>query len=360
MATLYAFTRKEFNVTSIDWERYPQVGHHPQARLWLTIQANLGLAHNTVMAYGRGLEDYLRFCEVQRITSVQATREHIALYVHDMAHRPRSVNGTIAGSNYAVGLANATMQQRLTVIRLFYDYLIEEQIREDNPVGRGRYTPDKSFAGVRERGLIPHYHRLPWIPTEEQWLRVLGVVRTEPLRTRLMFAMSYDAGLRREELCLLETGDIDPSRQYLRIRAETTKNRQERILPYCGTTSLLYSAYLQQRRQLSRERGLLFLSESRRNYAQPISFWAWSKIVHNLANRANIPQFTPHTIRHLCLTDLARAGWDLHEIASFAGHRSLQSTLLYIHLSGRELADRLQRSMNTIRALRVTTLEELL
>lgn len=347
-------------MTSIDWERYPRVAHHPQARLWLTIQVNLGLAHNTVMAYGRGLEDFLRFCELHGITSEQATREHIALYVHDMAQRPRSVSGTVAGRNYDVGLANATMQQRLTVVRLFYDYLMEEQIREDNPVGRGRYTPDKGFAGARERGLIPHYHRLPWIPTEEQWLGILGVVRKESLRTRLMFAMSYDAGLRREELCLLETGDIDPSRQHLRIRAETTKNRRERILPYCGTTSLLYGAYLQQRRKLSRGRGLLFLSESRRNYAQPISFWTWSKIVHNIANRANVPQFTPHTIRHLCLTDLARAGWDMHEIALFAGHRSLQSTLLYIHLSGRELAERLERSMNTIRALRVTTLEGLL
>jgi site-specific recombinase XerD len=36
--------------------------------------------------------------------------------------------------------ANATLQQRLVAVRLFYDYLVEEGVRESNPVGRGRYT----------------------------------------------------------------------------------------------------------------------------------------------------------------------------------------------------------------------------
>jgi integrase/recombinase XerD len=54
----------------------------------------------------------------------------------------------------------------------------------------------------------------------------------------------------------------------------------------------------------------------------------------------------------LCLTDLARANWDVHEIAAFAGHRSVQTTLLYIHLSGRELAAKLAKGMAEIHAWR--------
>jgi len=56
-------------------------------------------------------------------------------------------------------------------------------------------------------------------------------------------------------------------------------------------------------------------------------------VVEGLAERSGIHQFTTHTPRHLCLTDLARAGWDLHEIATFAGHRSIQSTLLFNHIT---------------------------
>jgi len=101
-----------------------------------------------------------------------------------------------------------------------------------------------------------------------------------------MLAFAYDAGLRREELCLLDTSDIDPSHRLLRIRAETTKKRHERVVPYSATTESLYLAYLRHRREISRQRGPLFLSESRRNYAQPISIWTWSKVVQEIAERA--------------------------------------------------------------------------
>ena len=105
--------------------------------------------------------------------------------------------------------------------------------------------------------------------------------------------------------------------------------------------------------------GTLFLSESRRNRAAPLSLWTWSKVVRRLALAADLPQFSTHTTRHLCLTDLARMGWELHAIATFAGHRSTDSTLAYIHLSGRDLADKLSRGMEQIHGWRVRTLARL-
>ena len=57
-----------------------------------------------------------------------------------------------------------------------------------------------------------------------------------------------------------------------------------------------------------------------------------------------------------CLTDLARMGWELHAIATFAGHRSTESTLTYIHLSGRDLADKLSKGMEQIHGWRVQML----
>jgi hypothetical protein len=71
----------------------------------------------------------------------------------------------------------------------------------------------------------------------------------------------------------------------------------------------------------------------------------WSKVVENISRRSGVLEFTTHTSRHLCLTDLARANWDIHEIAPFAGHRSIQTTLIYIHLCGRELAAKLARGV---------------
>ncbi len=346
-------------MVDIDWEHYPLAAQQTHVRTWLLLQIQLGLAANTIQAYGRAFEDYLRFCERQQVMVIIAGRDHIAAYVHDMTTRPNIRLGGRPGVE-GVGLSNATLQQRLTALRLFYDYLMEEGIRDDQPVGRGRYTLGKGFGGQRERGLIPRYRKLPWIPNDDQWLTVLQAVREEHLRNRVMFALAYDGGLRREELCSLATGDIDPAYRLLHIRAETTKNRQGRVVPYSEATSSLYVAYLNFRRQLSRERGPLFLSESRRNYAQPVSIWTWSKVVAGVAARAGVQEFTTHTLRHLRLTDLARADWDVHEIATFAGHRSIQSTLTYIHLSGRELAAKLAASMNSVHSWRVATLGEML
>ena len=81
-----------------------------------------------------------------------------------------------------------------------------------------------------------------------------------------------------------------------------------------------------------------------------MSPWTWSKVVRSIAVRAGVRAFSTHTLRHLCLTDLARSGWELHQIATFAGHQSTETTLRYIHLSGRDLAERLRAGMTQIHA----------
>lgn len=340
-------------MNEIKWERYPHLREQEQAHTWLTIQAHLGLAANTLAAYARALNEYLGFCAEREIEVLKAKREHIALYMNDLAGRPR-------GDQAQPGLASATMQQRLTAVRLYYDYLVEESLCQHNPVGRGHYVPGRAFAASAQRGLIPQYRRLPWIPNADEWQMLLETARTEPLRNRFMLALSYDSALRREELCSLQTGDFDPAHRLVHIRAETTKTHQSRVVPYSPVTGELLAGYLHERRTLSRERGPLLLSASPRNRGQPITIWTWSKVVRQLALRAGIPRFSTHTPRHLCLTDLARANWDLHEIAQFAGHRSTQTTLLYIHLSGRELAEKLAQSLATSPAGRLHLLEGLL
>lgn len=302
---------------------------------WLQIQINLGRSPNTVAAYKRGLADFLAFGETIKLDIHNATREHISLYVRSLLSRP--VQRFAAGTVPAL-LANATVQQRITIVRLYFDYLVEEGMRKTNPVGRGGRLSDRT--GHSKRGLVARHRKLPWIPTDIEWSALVTAASEESLRNRLMFAFAYDAALRREELCLLSIADIDPSKRQLHLRASTTKGKRDRVLPYSAVTGQLLSQYLNHRRTLSKGRGPLFLSESPRNYAHAISLWTWSKVIQRLAAAADVPNFTTHSFRHLCLTDLARSGWELHEIATFAGHRNVSSTMLYIHLSGRELASK--------------------
>lgn len=344
----------------IDWQKFPFVKQEPLAKNWLSFQQQLGRSENTLDAYGRSLDDYLQFNADRELGFLQNTREHIAHYIHELLTRPNPKLKSSPFPEKGRGLASATVQLRLTVVRLFYDYLVEEGLRKLNPVGRGKYTKQSGFGGRREAGIIPRFQKLPWIPTDEQWNAILVAAKEEPVRNRLMLALAYDAALRREELCSLAIQDIDPAYRLLRIRAETTKNRRQRTVPYSVPTGVLLEAYLKERRALSMVRGSLFLSVSRRNMAKPLSIWSWSKIVEGIARRAGVEQFSTHTFRHLCLTDLARADWDIHQIALFAGHRNPQTTLLYIHLSGRDLKAKMEKGMAAIHQWRMDKIKVVL
>jgi len=121
-------------------ERWPSVARLPIAAAWLALQVKLGLAPRTIDAYGRALADYLAVSERDGIDPLTADRAEIAHYVHDLAHRPGRGGPNVVAIDSGVGLANATMQLRLVAVRLFYDHLVEEGLRESNPVGRGRYA----------------------------------------------------------------------------------------------------------------------------------------------------------------------------------------------------------------------------
>ena len=131
-----------------------------------------GRAPRTIDAYARGLTEYLLLCERESVDPLTANRAHVAVFVRELTSRPRRRGANVISLDSGAGLANATIQQRLVPVRLFYDFLMEEGLRESNPVGRGRYTPGQRRAG-QQRGLVPRLTKLPWIPSEEEWLRVL-------------------------------------------------------------------------------------------------------------------------------------------------------------------------------------------
>ena len=206
-------------ISEIQWDRVPLVADQKDARAWLGFQACRGLALNTLDAYGRNLERYLRFLSTYGKKPHEIGQETVGAYLRDL------VKPSTTPEEPDIRMANATIQQHLAALRMFYDFLVEE--------GRCTRNPYRQGEGRSSRPLVKREHKLPTIPTEEEWCRVLGETAKEPIRNRLMLAMSYDAGLRREELCLLETRDIDPSRRTIRVRAETTKNRRSSCQRKC-------------------------------------------------------------------------------------------------------------------------------
>ena len=328
------------------WSHFPLASAEPHGRSWLMLLGNLGRSPATVDAYGRGLDQYLRFCRDHHLDAPSATLEHVSLFV-------RYLNGEADGDRAGFRVSNSTLQQRLTAVRIWYDHLVYQGVREMNPVPRGRYTTvgghEPQHAGF-QRGLVRRLSHLPRIPSESEWTRVLTEAARESLRNRLMFALAYYGALRREELVGLNVTDLDVAHRLISIRPETSKSSRARVVCYAAEVSPALAGYFGRRRAWDASPGPLFLSESDRNPRQPLTKWTWSKVVRRLAKQADVVGFSTHTLRHLRLTHLARAGWRLHEIATYAGHRNPQTTVQYIHLSGGDLLAKMATSVGHLDA----------
>jgi integrase len=232
--------------------------------------------------------------------------------------------------------------------RLFYDFLIRKRWRSDpiNPIERGNNGRD----GPRKRrGPVRLLHRLPWLPSDQAWEAFLRhVLLHEDARTQAMILLAYDAALRREELMLLCVHDIDWDRGIITIRPETTKSGRMRFVPVEASVLHLVRHYIEGARRLllmahqGEEQGPLFLSESTRNPGLPLAVGAFDEIMQRIRTQVNLPDLTPHTLRHQRCTLLKRAGVSLDDIALFAGHKSTTTTRLYIHLAPTELSKRIQ------------------
>lgn len=301
------------------------------AERWLKLLSDLGRAQATLSAYRSALRHYFAFCSQNSIEPEKARFEDLAAYISPQ----------LPGMPYPV--ASATLQLRLSAIRLWYDFLIYLDLCTLNPLPRSG-TPGMLNSG---RGLVPRVIKLPRIPDDAQWQSFLCHAAPSPIRDRLMLALTYYGALRRSEITSLNIEDFDFAHRLIRIRAETTKSRRERIVCYSPAVVPMLAAHLMQMKRKGIARGALFRSASDRNQDAPLSFWTWSKTVRKWALESGMPDISTHTFRHLRLTHLARAGWRLHELATYAGHRDLSTTQIYIHLSGRDLAARMAGAIET-------------
>lgn len=95
---------------SMRWELCPRVEGHERTKQWHEMEELLRRAPKTVEAYGRSLNDYLRFCGRKEIDPEGAGRGEVALYVGDLASRPNPRGKNVLDIGSGVRLSNNTIQ----------------------------------------------------------------------------------------------------------------------------------------------------------------------------------------------------------------------------------------------------------
>ncbi len=166
---------------------------------------------------------------------------------------------------------------------------------------------------------------LPYVPSKKDTLFFISSM--PDLKQKTMLAVLYSSGLRISELCNLRCEDID--RANMRIHITRTKNRQDRyaILSQKALELLTHYWYT-----CGKPRGFLFPKQSGED--RPIDTFFMSRHIHAHEDRLGWERrLTCHSFRHAFGTHLYEDGVDLLTIKALLGHKSLNSTTIYVHLS---------------------------
>lgn len=166
---------------------------------------------------------------------------------------------------------------------------------------------------------------LPFVPSQKE---VFEFISTIPdIKQKAMVALMYSSGLRIGEVCHLCYKDIDRTR--MRVRILHSKNKQERYAVLSQYALDILTTYWF---ECGRPMGWLFPKQT--DPDRPIDTFFLSRHIHEHEDRLGWPRrLTCHSFRHALGTHLYENGTDLLTIKAVLGHKSLNSTTIYVHLA---------------------------
>lgn len=166
---------------------------------------------------------------------------------------------------------------------------------------------------------------LPYVPTVDEVKLFINTLPT--LKQKTMVALMYSAGLRVSEVCNLKYSDV--KRSSMRIHISQTKNRSDRYAILSQNSLELLTEYW-----YAYDRPTDWLFPSKQDVSKACKTGVLQRQVLEHRERLGLnPKLNCHSFRHAFGTHLYEAGTDLLTIKELLGHKSLNSTVIYVHLA---------------------------
>ena len=273
--------------------------------------------------------------------------EVVAADVFDFLAHQRGDRTVVRISDGESGLSARTIARRLSSISGFYSYLVargDTPVRA-NPVPRGLST--RRRGGRRQQVPLVRVPRtLPKILSPAEVNALIAALRTDRDRA-MVFAMVL-GGLRRCEVLGLTLGDIQVPERSLFV-AEG-KGGHQRVIPISNTFFAAVGDYLRSERPRDAATDRVFVALKGPTRGQPLTADGIDTILRAARQRTGLERATCHQLRHTCLTRLREAGMQLEAVQAQAGHASIESTRIYLHLTDDWLAAEYRRAAELIDA----------
>lgn len=268
-------------------------------------------SENTIEAYVSDLQKLQDFAEqnLMNITPITISYEHLQEFLYQ-----------ISKINYS----ERTQARWISSIRGFFSFLLEDELREDNPSALletpklGLYLPDTLSLEEIEKLISA---------TEEN--------TDLAKRNRCMIEVLYGCGLRVSELTELQISNINFKENYLKIQGKGDKVRFVPLADYTADFIKNYINNIRSKQKINpKHSDILFLNSRGAQISRQMVFLIIKEIVRKAGIQKNI---SPHTFRHSFATHLLQNGADLRFIQEMLGHSSITTTEIYTHLNTEEL-----------------------
>jgi len=254
-------------------------------------------SQSTTSTYIRTVEDFARYF---KRSPDQLGPEHIREYQAQLFSKRK--------------LAPNTVTQRLAALRFFFVKTLHKPWSADETP-----YPKKVV-------------RLPAILSQDEVAKLIDAAYT-PFH-RIVLMTLYATGVRRAELAHLKVSDIDSQRMVIHVQGG--KGRKDRDVMLSPKLLEALRAHWRSLRRKPAE--WLFPGNRWHTANHPIDTKVPWQACQAAARRAGIQkEIHPHTLRHCFATHLLEAGADLRTIQVLLGHRDLEETTIYLHLSQRHL-----------------------
>ncbi len=219
------------------------------------------------------------------------------------------------------GLAAKSIAQKLSALRVWFDYLAAQHQIDNNPA-KGVKGPKigKRLPQTLEVDEVTHF--LDQIPNDT----------FVACRDKCMLELFYSSGVRLSELQGLKLKDIDLKDATARVLG---KGQKSRIVPIGRKAIAALQDWLKQRAAYAESIEALFITEQgkplmQRSIQARLSYWGKAL---GLSSRLH-----PHKLRHSCASHFLESASDLRAVQELLGHANLSTTQIYTHLDFQHLA----------------------
>jgi len=279
----------------------------------IKLQTEDGLALNTILSYGKDLELFEKFLDVEKITLKQVKTQTLKDYLF-VLHQQK--------------LKATSIARKISCLKNFFKFLVNENFIESNPA-TNLQTPKREA-------------KIPKFLSEEEIFKLLSTAESD-LRLSCMLEILYAAGLRVTELVSLPVSAIQREgqtlRNYLLVKGKGSK---ERISPLNKAAISKLLEYLKVREDSSgNSTGNSPWLFSGSSPSKHLTRQGFHKMLKRIALKADLDpaRVHPHVIRHSFATHLLNSGVDLRVLQELLGHSDISTTEIYTHILDSKLRD---------------------